>query len=212
MMIWAGGVLVVVSSLIAGEYLLPLNILFTLGLARLWIDRLMAGSLRSYEAFAGMFFLLFFLSVPSLMLSEYGTLGMFFTVFGYLRRHKDAMKIHPFALLSFIVAFSLVYIFASGMMVGQVDSAQALFLTVGVFALVVAMFFFKGMVFEGLPVAIQKAAYSLKVMGRYSLFIYVGHLLVLRGIALGFGDERFGFFDFEIMPAALRQFVNALIG
>ena len=44
--LWAGGLILTISGLAAGQSLFPLNILFMLGLARLVIDPVMARALR----------------------------------------------------------------------------------------------------------------------------------------------------------------------
>ena len=134
-MIWLGGVVVALSVLVSGYYFLPLSILFTLALARLWIDRLMAGALQSYESFAGMFFILFFLSFPSIMILEYGTLGIMFTVYGFMRRHKEGLTIHPCAYFGFLCAITICYVAFSGLAIAQLSMAQLFVLVSGMIAL-----------------------------------------------------------------------------
>lgn len=210
--IWLGAAVVVLSTVIAGEFILPLNILLMLAIARLWIDRIMAGALKSYEAFAGMFFLLFFLSLPTMLLFEYGTMGVMFTVLGYLRHHKDGLRIKPIALFGFVFGTSLFYAVVSGILIPSLNGSQALFLFGGVFALVAILFCFKSHVFEGISEKFGVLILPFKIMGRHTLVIYVVHLIVLRAIMLVVGDERFGFLQAEIMPPALMQIVRSFLG
>lgn len=210
--IWIGAVVVAFSTIAAGEYIIPLNILFGLALARLWIDRIMVGALRSYEAFAGMFFLLLFLSFPTMMLFEYGTMGFLFTVFGYLRQHKDGVTIKPLALFGFIAATSIYYSVISGLLIPQLDMAQAMFLFAGVFCLSGLLFLFEGREYTALSQKMDALLVPIKIMGRHTLFIYVVHLLVFRAIILFSDDDRFGFFDVEIMPPAFAQIIQSFIG
>ena len=115
--IWVGAAIVALSAIVSGEYFLPANILISLAIARLWIDRLMVGGLQSYEAFAGLFFLLFFLSFPTMLFFEYGAMGMMFTVLGFLRRHKEGLEINAFAMFGFVAAITIFYIVISGLLI-----------------------------------------------------------------------------------------------
>lgn len=210
--IWLGALVVLVSTIVAGEYIIPVNILFSLALARLLIDRIMAGALQSYEAFAGMFFLLFFLSVPTMVLFEYGTMGFMFAVLGYMRRHKEGLTIHPLAMFGFVAAISFYYAVISGLLIPKLDGAQMLFLFAGVFSLSGLLFIFRDLEFKAIPAAFNSALLPLKVMGRHSLYIYVVHLLIFRAMVLILGDDRFGLFDVEIMPPSFAQIIQNLIG
>jgi len=206
--IWISGLIVVFSSLMAGEYLMPFNILFGLALARLWIDRLMAGALQHYESFAGMGFMLFFLSFPSIMIVEYGTAGMFFAVFGYMRRHKDNIVMNRFSKALFLSAVSVYYVLLSGALIPELSHAQMLFLFGGMAVLMWILYVFDGRVLSGLDRVFGAALVPFKIMGRHSLSIYVVHLCVLRLIVLQLDDDRFGFFEFEIMPPAFAEIVR----
>lgn len=210
--IWIGGLLVVLSAMMAGEYVLPLSILFTLGFARLYIDRIMVGFLRSYEAFAGAFFLLFFLSIPTMLVFEYGALGVFFTVFGYLRKHKDGLTINRFALFGFIIATLLYYSVISSVIVPSLSYPQMFTLLGGIGALGVVFYNFKAIEFTRISTKLGVLLAPFRLMGRHTLFIYVAHLIVFRVIVLVFGDDRFGFFDFEIIPPSFVHLVKVAIG
>jgi len=210
--IWVGAVVVALSAIVSGEFILPVNILLALALARLWIDRIMAGALQSYESFAGMFFLLFFLSFPTMFLFEYGTMAFMFTVLGYMRRHKAGITINRFALLSYVATISVFYAFISGLLVADLDQAQLWFLFGGVFALSGLFFVFEGREYTQVSKVLGGAIKPLQIMGRHTLFIYVVHLLVFRGIVLFLDDDRFGLFEVELMPPAFAQIIRAFIG
>lgn len=210
--IWLGAIAVAVSAVLTGEYILPLNILFTLALVRLWIDGLMVGTLRSYEGFAGMFFLLFFLSFPSMLFAEYGTMGMMFAVFGYLRKHKENLSINRFALFGFLGAVSVFYIGVSGALIDDLSYPQMFTLIGGVFVLMTLLFNFKNHVFEGISQKLGVVLLPLKIMGRHTLLIYALHIIVLRFVMLAIGDERFGFLEFKIMPPAFLKILQAFLG
>ena len=210
--IWVGGLLVMLSTIVSGYYILPLNILFSLALARLCVDRLMVGALQSYESFAGMFFLLFFATFPSVMLFEYGAMGVMFTVFGYLRRHKEGLTIKPLALYGFLTAIALFYVVFSGVAIPQLSAEQMYVLTGGMAGLMVILFFFRGCVFSNIPKRFNWFFWPIKIMGRHTLLIYVMHLVALNLIMLGVGDDRYGFGQVQILAPSFMQIIRAVIG
>jgi len=210
--IWTGAIVVALSSVISGEFILPLNILFALACARLWIDRIMAGALQSYESFAGMFFLLFFLSLPTMFLFEYGTMAFMFTVLGYLRQHKDGLNLNRFALFGFIAAVLIFYTVVSGLLVSGLSQSQLWFLIAGMVGLSALLFVFEGREYAGISKTLGPVIKPFQIMGRHTLIVYVVHLLVFRGIVLFSDDDRFGFFEVEIMPPVFAQIIHGFIG
>lgn len=210
--IWIGAIVVALSAVVSGEFIFPLNILFSLALARLWIDRIMVGALQSYESFAGMFFLLFFLSFPSMLMFEYGTMGFMFAAMGYLRQHKEGLTINRFALFGFVAAVSVFYAVVSGLLVVDLDQMQMWFLCGGVFALSALLFVFEGHEFKVISKSFGCLVKPFQIMGRHTLFIYVVHLVIFRGIVLFLDDDRFGLFEVEIMPPVFAQIIRGFIG
>ena len=210
--IWIGALVVAFSTVVSGEYILPFNILISLAIARLWIDRIMAGALQSYESFAGMFFLLFFLSFPTMFLFEYGTMALMFTVMGYLRRHKEGVSINNFALFGFLAAIAIFYTVISGLLITAFSSVQMWFLTAGMVFLMVVLFTFQGREYAGVSKRLGVLVAPLKIMGRHTLFIYALHLLVFRCVALFLDDDRFAFFEVEWMPPLFAQIIQSFIG
>src|SRR5690606_26567456 len=101
--LYIGAILLTVSAVVAGQYLLPLTILVTLGLARRWIDWIGRRALRTYETLAGMFFFLFLLSWPTELLFEYGTAGILFSFYGYVARHRADIPFNRRAIILFAV-------------------------------------------------------------------------------------------------------------
>lgn len=210
--IWIGAIVVALSAIVSGEYLLPMNILVSLALARLWIDRIVAGALQSYESFAGMFFLLFFLSFPSMFLFEYGTMAFMFTVIGFLRRHKEGLNINRLALFGFVAIASIFYTVVSGLLIIDLNYAQLWFLLGGMFCLIVLLFNFEAREFTGASKALGRAIKPFQLMGRHTLFIYVVHLLVFRGVMLFSEDDRFALFEVEVLPPFFAHIIQSFIG
>jgi len=210
--IWIGAIAVFLSTLVSGYYILPLNILFSLALARLWVDRLMVGALQSYESFAGMFFILFFLSFPSMMVVEYGAMGMMFTVYGYMRRYKEGIVITPFAYFGFLAAIGVFYAFFSGASIAQLDAVQMYVLLGGVAALMSVLYVFRSVTYPKITERLGVLVWPLQVMGRHSLMIYAAHLVVLILLMLGMDDDRYGFGQVQIIAPSFMRIINAVIG
>ena len=195
---WVAALVVMGSSLIAGEYLFPLNILFTLILARLSVDWLYIHAMRNREAFAGMFFFLSLMALPSLVFSEYGTLGFLFTLMGALRRHKDDIVAPAWMVPAYVLASAAVYILVQSMLMPALSVAQFLFFVGSMLFLCAGLYRFEPAVFERINLKSFPPIAALMLTGRRTLEIYVLHLLVLRAVAMVIEPERFALGEFKI--------------
>jgi len=205
---WAAGVLVVVSALVAGEYLFPLSIVFTLILARMAVDWTMAHGLRNKEAFAGIFFLFLLLGPLSLMFVEYGTLGFLFMFIGALRRQKDIVIAPRWMILSFVAASCAAYILVQGVLFPSLSGLQLAVFAFGMAALSVVFYRFSSKLYGRFNVWSFAPVGVLQFMGRRTLEIYVVHLIVLRAVVIFTDPERFRVLDFKIFGF---DFVQALL-
>ncbi|MFP4097494.1 MAG: TraX family protein [Alphaproteobacteria bacterium] len=201
---WVGGGIVLAVSMIAGRFLLPLNILFTMAFLRIYRDWVVRHGLASAEALRGMFFILLLLFFPSEILVEYGSLAMLIVVVGFIARRKEAVyKLieRKYVLIYVAAAFFSMY-FIVGIKMPSLSNAQALVLTVGYPALGFLLWRFKPMVFEGARRYMAGSFIGLfKFMGRWTLEIYVAHIVIFQGLAFYFYPERYQF--------GAWQFVNS---
>lgn len=202
---WVAGGVVAFSTLAAGEYLFPLNIIFTLILARMSVDWLFVHALRNREAFAGMFFLLFLLSIPTLLVVEYGTLGLLFTLMGVLRRRRDMISAPGWMVPVFVAASMAGYILMQSMLLPTLSAAQFGVFLGGMIAVCLVLYRFQPRCFEAISVKRFPPVAVLQIMGRRTLEIYALHLIVLRAVALVFHPERFRLFDFDVFAFAQVQ-------
>ena len=74
---WGAAVLVALSALVTGQYVLPFNIIFTIIIVRLLRQKGLMNCLSSGEALRGMFFIILFMIIPTSILLEYGTSALF---------------------------------------------------------------------------------------------------------------------------------------
>jgi hypothetical protein len=209
---WIAAVLVLLSTVAAGEYLFPVNILFTLIVARMAADWLYMRALRNKEAFAGMFFFLFLLSGPTLVFAEYGTLGLLFTLMGAMSRNRENLLTPRWMLLSFHAACLFAYVMVQGLLLPQFSQAQFIVLVWGMIILQFIFHKFDKHVFEGWTPKKFFPLYLVQFTGRYTLEIYVLHLLLLRGYVVLTQPDRFVPFHAQIFAFhSLQEFFFKLI-
>jgi len=208
---WIGGGIVVASSLMAGQFLMPFNILFTLALMRKYRNGIAQGVLRSPQALRGMFFILFLLSFPSAIFLEYGSLAMLIMLAGFIARRKDSVyeRIERKYILMYVAAaFFTTYIMV-GVQMPYMTGVQALVLTLGYALLGVVLWRFKPMVFVDARKYMAGSFIALfKFMGRWSLEIYVVHIVAFRIVAMIMSPDRFPFWGWKIVdPNVLSLFI-----
>jgi hypothetical protein len=203
--IWIGAFLLLACWAVTGQYIFPLNILFALALTRLVIDQVMVRALKNRESFWGMFLLLFFTSFLTIVVVEYGTLGIMFAVFGYIRRHKDQIRIGPFMLFAYVVAAACSLIVIQLALLPAPSKDQLIVLFSGMGAVCIALYFFRPVAFPRLSRYALPLVPLIRFLGRRSLEIYVIHLLLLAGIITLTDPGRFGLFQVHWVPPALTQ-------
>ncbi len=193
-----GGVVVSLSALVSGEYLLPINILFTLAFARFAVDWLFSHAMRNRESFMGMFSLLFLMGFPTLVFSEYGVYLLVYTLFGAIVRNRENIQAPKWFINSFIIAAALGYLFNQGILLPSLSLHQLLVFTAGMAILSVIFASFRPRIFESWQPSSFPPLKIIQFTGRYTLEIYVVHLLILRIIAMIFESDRFIPFHFKI--------------
>lgn len=205
---WIGGGILVLATLVGGQYLFPLNILFTLALTRLCIARVMAAALRGPEAFAGMALLLFFLSFPTAVILEYGTLGLLFAMLGYLRANKGEIVIKPKMMAGFMVWLAVCASMMILIKMPALSLLQFVLFEIGLTAVLGILFCYRPQVYPGfrrfgglfLPV--------LRLLGRRTLEIYVLHVLILLAAGMVLDPDRFPVLEFGwIHPSVTSLFL-----
>lgn len=204
--LWIGAGLVTASALVAGQYLLPLNILVTIIVARYIRHGMVGHALGNPAALRGMFLILLFSSLPLGMLFEYGTSVMMFVLLGYILRNREDVTerigmqyIRLFAFASFFVFFLM-----QGMTLPSATPLQAVLLLCGIVGVGGWLWRFRSETYPGMTQKLPRpAVWSLKFLGRRTLEIYVAHLILFRGIAMILEPERFPFLAWKIMPAPM---------
>ncbi|MCB1681199.1 MAG: hypothetical protein KDI61_03035 [Alphaproteobacteria bacterium] len=204
--LWIGGVLVVLSALVAGQYLFPLDILFTIAAARALRPDLTVRATQSPENLRGWFLLLFLAAVPTGLLVEYGTMGLLFVLHGFICRNRDALKERLMLrhVRLFVFATYLTFGLQEGLLLPSLNLAQTVVLLGGLAGIAVLLNSFRPAEYPVLTQRVTRpVVFLLQIMGRRTLELYVLHILVFRGICMALYPESYAFLNWHWIPPGL---------
>lgn len=180
--LFAGALITLLGNLVFGQHLLPANILFTIIVTRLLIDGIMRRALASRPAFLGEVLLLVLLA-PTLVLFEYGSHAFLWAMAGYLSRHRDRVGASAPAVLGFLAFVGLVHATTQAYLL-ETDPPQSLAIGLGVLAVAVVLAGFRPATYPRLTRRLAPLLVgTIHLLGRQSLALYVGHLLLLQAMA-----------------------------
>ncbi|PCK00479.1 MAG: hypothetical protein COA45_01485 [Zetaproteobacteria bacterium] len=206
--LWIGGLIVAVSGIVAGQYLMPLNILFTIIVLRYLRGGLVRNGLHSPDALRGIFLVILFMGLPTAILFEYGTMSMLFVLFGYIVRHKEEVyeKIEPQYVKIFVAISFFSFFLIEGLGLPAVSASQAMAMFFGFVGVGWTLWNFRGAVY--VDASHHMAPSIIKViqfMGRRTLEIYVVHIVIFRAVAMILYPDRYKFLDWHYVPSSLIQ-------
>ncbi len=200
--LWIGGVIVAASAIVAGQYLLPLNILFSIIFLRYFRYITAVRCFDSVYGLRGMYLILLFMTLPSAILFEYGTIAMLFVLIGYMLRNWDEVQknidakyLRIFAAISFFSFF-----INQGLLFPFLSINQALVMFVGFCIIGYIIWNFKPVTYIDTG---KNIYFLLKLMGRRSLEIYVIHIVIFRAIAMYLYPDKYEFLQWDYVPANL---------
>ncbi len=209
--LWIGGVLIAASGVVAGQFLLPLNILFTIIIFRYIRRGTVARSFYSADGLRGMYFVLLFLTLPSAVLFEYGSMAMLFVLVGYMLRNKEEVQksIEPQYLKIFAGISFFSFFIIQGVMLPSVSGYQAVFMMIGFSLIGFILWNFKPAIYVDAERHMARSVICLiQFMGRRTLEIYVAHILIFRAIAMYLYPESYGFMDWNYIPPSMVSMFN----
>lgn len=195
--LWGGAFILLASYLVAGNPILPLNILFTIIIARAVLDTLVMTTFKNTENFLFGVTAMIFLAIPTSALFDYGTLALMWALFGYLCRHQEEMQVSSKRLLGFLGITTLIYLVYQQVFF-VFEPAQSLIMILSVSISAFVLYQFKAEALPDLTVKLPPPVNTLvKFCGRKTLYIYVVHLMLFLAIGFFTQPERFGFFDLK---------------
>ena len=201
--LWIGAAILIIASAISGVGVLPVNILGTMLIVRMVLDPIMRQSQRSSQGLWQISVMLLLLVFPSSYLFEYGSLAIIMAMFGWLIRNQyeypdGVVQTHRFfffALLSFVILQTMFFGF-----IGR----EIIVLSLGILVVMTVLMLFRPLVFQGTGVGWKGVISApLRFMGRWTLEIYVVHLLIFKAVAIFVYPDRFPLFDWKLVPDAM---------
>lgn len=204
--LWVGALLVMVSSLISGQYLLPLNILFAIIVMRMCRSFVIIQALKGPEVLRGLFLIIIFLGLPTGILFEYGSIGMLFVMMGFFVRWKSEVVEHisvKHLNIFYICSFFVFYLW-QGATLPYMNMEMSLVLAFGLVVIGFSLWRFEGRPLYGLssgcPVFLKAV---LQFTGRHTLAIYVAHVVIFRMICMVLYPDKYSFLDWKLVPPAM---------
>lgn len=200
---WIGALVLVLVSGVAGEPMLPVNILGTMLVVRLVIDQIMLRSQVHEQALWQVGVFLFLLSFPTSYLFEYGTLAVIMAMFGWLVRNQHeypygVRQTHYFFFFAY-AAFIFLQVTTFGFRGNEI-----IVLASGILAVMLVLMFFRPVTFAGTGAGVRGVLLApLRFMGRWTLEIYVAHLVLLKIIGTILYPDRFVFLSWRLFPERL---------
>lgn len=192
--LWVGGALLVVMNPIVGMSLFPLNILFTILFVRWVLDFFVLKMLKSrFDAFMGALALAA-LFIPTIFMFEYGSSAVALALIGYIARNKDELGFTPLRSLIWVTVVTVLFVYSQEFLGFTFSHIQNLILVLGIGC--VAMLLYTK--FE--PATVKTKSVIISFLGRYTLEIYVVHLLIFKLIGVSFGLSDIQWFDFYYLP------------
>ncbi len=202
-----GGTLVTAAFVVGGMYLLPVNVLFALALTRLCVDAVMRLALRNYIWFWLVLVVVIIAVLPSRIVLEYGTLGLLFAMYGYLRRHKTEVMIDASAMFLFVVTVAFVFIISQTASLNIYEGAPYACMALGTLAVCGLLYIFQPQSCPALTRWSGPLAPVLRFMGRWTLEIYVVHVLLFLAVAAFLHPEK-ALFSFDWVSPGLWRTVS----
>jgi len=189
--IWIGGLILVVTSLIAGSSLFPLNSLFTIIAIRMVIDPVARFTFKSWENMFLAMFVLTLLYIPFAFLLENSTPCLLAALFGYVVRHlrdgdRGELPLFNHPRFPMVMLWTAVILGSLSQLAGlPLGPVQAVLMVLGLSSV---FFFFPRLPVQEWPALTARLpAQAVKLVqfcGRRTMEIYVGHLILFKLAAL----------------------------
>lgn len=203
MRFWVGMLILVGANALVGMPIFALNIIGTVIIVRLTIDVTMNFSRKSNVSLWCVSGALFLLVLPTYPFFEYGTSAIILAMFGYIVRHKEthfdkdtAFYFLIFAAMSYGLYQQLFFNF---------EQSAMLFMFAGTIMACLALYYFPPAKYTQIS---NRQSFFLRICGRYTLEIYVIHLVILKFYALFMGHEDFTFLNVQLFEPGVMSLIN----
>lgn len=195
--LWVGAGILILSNFIFGGGVFPLNILATIIFVRLLLDRVVSLTFRNGEMCLYGTFVISTLAIVTYFFTEYGTIALLIAMAGYLARHRDEVNLSSAERNAFM-GYTVALYALSQIVIFGFEKSVAQVMVAGIGAASLMLYYFEPREtpeIEGkLPGFVVSA---LKFGGRYTLEIYVAHLILFKLAACIYGFQRYGWFQWD---------------
>lgn len=197
--IWIGAGLIILSTFVFGASVLPLNILVTILIVRAVLDVVARTTFRNWEIAMYGSFALAVLMLPTVVLFQYGTSALLIAMAGYMVRNAGNINISERGQTIF-KAFTVVFYAFTQILVFQFDKAVAQTMVIGIGLVSILLYYFRPVEVPEVEQKLPKFVVSaLQFGGRYTLEIYVFHVILFEFIACLNGLQRYGWFQWDLI-------------
>jgi hypothetical protein len=195
--LWMCAASVCVAGLVFGSGVLPVNILFSIIIVRLVLDYCAGLMFHSAAMLWVVPSLLIIMAVPTNIMFEYGALGIMVAMMGWMLRHRAEKPAVRRALPLFTAATILTHVMMT-FLVFSFTALETKLMPLVFFATYGLMFLFGAKSYPVLTKKLPKlVVLALQFMGRYSLYIYVFHIVLFMFFALWRNPEKFQLFQWS---------------
>ncbi len=197
--LWIGAGVLIVSAWVTGFAILPFNIIATMIAFRLLLDPMMAVIQRKPQALYPICFIFFLIGFPSAMVLEYGSMAMLLVMAGYFTRNRESLPYDKTEYVMFCLMAAGLYILYQTKVFFPFSLPQEILVWAGIMGVMLLCMCFRPIAYTDLTakMPIPIAAFF-RVCGRYSLEIYVLHLLAFKAYGIAIGQIRVEYFNFHI--------------
>lgn len=197
--LWIGALILTMTSVVFGAPILPLTILITMILARLVIDTVMERVAARPESLYPVAVLLFFLTFPTFMFFEYGAAALLPVMIGYMTRNAGSLPFKRDEILRFAFVAGILYALMELVVFLSFSEAQKVVAGVGLVLLFAGLTGFRALTYEALTSsALPAFVWLVKIGGRWTLEIYVLHLVIFHILYSIVQREEISFFTFHV--------------
>lgn len=198
-----GGCLILFENIALGLNTLPLNILFSFMFIRAFLDQVAKVAFKNFEMMTYVVLMCLFLSIPTDIISEYGTMGLLIALGGYALRHREEMEMNKYLIHGFMLFSVLAFGVYESIMFGF-SITNSLLCIAGVLLTSAMMYFFRPVDFPNLTTKLPRSGSAvIRVLGRYTLEIYVAHLMLFKLAYYFLHQDHFILFQPPLIPMPL---------
>lgn len=195
-----GGTILTLWHFVTGPAVFPLNILLTMLLIRLSLDKIMVYALSDRFRFFAFVVVFVVAELLASLFFEYGSVAFLLAAYGYMARQYKEGKISYSSLRSFAIftaiihgGFQSLYFGFSGIQM------QAAVVSCGM--VIMSLLFFRPVVYSKITRQLPFFLVApVQLMGRRTLEVYVLHVFLFAGLAAYLGVEGYGWFAWSWFP------------